>query len=68
MISGHGYQKRDDGDEKDGLDEYISYITDDELYNLLIKIKDKCKRIVCLTDTCHSGAMFDLDNNIFILL
>lgn len=64
MISGHGYQKRDDnGDEKDGLDEYISYITDDELYNLLTKIKHKCKRIVCLTDTCHSGTMFDLDNN-----
>lgn len=69
MISGHGYQKYDHtGKEKDGMDEYISYnqgvITDTEIYELLIKkIKNKCKRVVCLSDTCHSGTMFDLDIN-----
>jgi|LauGreDrversion4_2_1035121.scaffolds.fasta_scaffold12149_4 hypothetical protein len=73
MISGHGYQKyqkyqKCDNKELDGMDEYISYnngiITDNDIYQLLIKkIKKKCKRIVCLSDTCHSGTMFDLDNN-----
>lgn len=74
MISGHGYQKSQEyreyqkNKELDGMDEYINYnngiITDNDIYDLLIKnIKKKCKRIVCLSDTCHSGTMFDLDNN-----
>lgn len=65
FISGHGYQKVSK-EEKDNLDEYISFksgiITDNILYQSLIeKLKDTSKRIVCLTDTCHSGTMFDLD-------
>jgi hypothetical protein len=68
MISGHGYQKHNEkGDEKDGMDEYISYnegiITDNNIYELLIKkLINKTKRIVCIADTCHSGSMFDIDN------
>lgn len=66
FISGHGYQKYSK-EEKDSMDEYISFgtsiITDNILYSLLVeKLKDKCKRVVCLTDTCHSGTMFDIDN------
>lgn len=66
-ISGHGYQKYSQkSEEKDSMDEYISFgeglITDNLLYDMLInKLKDKCNRIVCLADTCHSGTMFDLD-------
>jgi hypothetical protein len=48
------------------MDEYISFgngvISDNVLYSLLIeKLKDRCNRVVCLTDTCHSGTMFDID-------
>lgn len=64
-ISGHGYQQFNK-EEKDSMDEYISFgngiIKDGVLYSLLIeKLKDKCNRVVCLTDTCHSGTMFDID-------
>lgn len=64
-ISGHGYQQFNK-EEKDSMDEYISFgsgiIKDGILYSLLIeKLKDKCNRVVCLTDTCHSGTMFDID-------
>ena len=68
MISGHGYQKHNEkGDEKDGMDEYISYnegiITDNKIYELLVhKLINKSKRIVCLADTCHSGTIFDINN------
>lgn len=66
-ISGHGYQQYNkNSDEKDSMDEYISFgngvISDNVLYSLLIeKLKDRCNRVVCLTDTCHSGTMFDID-------
>lgn len=67
MISGHGYQKRsNDGKEKDGMDEYISYgggiIEDGQLRSFIESIlPHEPERIVCLIDTCHSGTMFDLD-------
>lgn len=70
MISGHGYQKNSEkGDEKDGMDEYISYndgiITDNQIYELLVKkLVNKSKRIVCLADTCHSGTIFDIEDNL----
>lgn len=68
-ISGHGYQQFNK-EEKDSMDEYISFgngiIKDGVLYSLLIeKLKDKCNRVVCLTDTCHSGTMFDIDEKRF---
>ena len=67
LISGHGYQTSDTNrDEKDGLDEMISVgsrnIVDDEIYSL---IKDIQCNTVMLSDTCHSGTMFDLPNNDF---
>jgi hypothetical protein len=66
-ISGHGYQTHNkNSEEKDSMDEYISFgsgiITDNVLYSLLVeKLLNKCNRIVCLVDTCHSGTMFDID-------
>ena len=67
LISGHGYQTQDTNrDENDGLDEMISIgsrnIIDDEIYILINDIK--CK-VIMLSDTCHSGSMFDLPNNDF---
>ena len=52
MISGHGYQKCNDrGDEKDGMDEYISYnegiLTDNKIYEFLIqRLINKSKSIL----------------------
>lgn len=68
LISGHGYQMRDnDGDEIDGMDEYIKtrtgIIKDDMLRRVFITpllTKPLC-RFIGLVDTCHSGTMFDLD-------
>lgn len=62
LISGHGYQTPDrNGDENDGMDEMISIgsrsITDDEIY---LAIKDIKSKLILLSDTCHSGTMFDL--------
>ena len=61
LLSGHGFSVRDrNGDELDGCDEAINVgfqILDDDLYNLVLKLK--CNAIF-LTDTCHSGTMFDL--------
>jgi hypothetical protein len=62
LLSGHGFSIPDkDGDECDGMDESINVgfqITDDEIYNKIVK-KIKCNAIL-LADTCHSGTMFDL--------
>lgn len=62
LISGHGYQIHDsNGDEQDGLDEMISVgsrnIIDDEIY---LNIRDIKSKVIMLSDTCHSGTMFDL--------
>jgi hypothetical protein len=62
LISGHGYQTADrNGDETDGLDEMISIgfrnIIDDDIY---VSIKDMKSKMILLSDTCHSGTMFDL--------
>ena len=65
-ISGHGYQKRDiNGDEMDGMDEYVrtcnEIIIDDDLWEIFIKNMNKSINFVGICDTCHSGTMFDLD-------
>jgi len=66
LISGHGYSIRDvDGDEIDSRDECINVgfqITDDMIYESLIKkfaTRTDIKMLL-LSDTCHSGTMFDL--------
>ena len=63
-ISGHGGQIKDiNGDEIDGLDEFIPIngnhiITDDKLTQLLVS---QDKMVICIVDTCHSGSMIDLN-------
>lgn len=65
-YSGHGAQVKDvDGDEKDGLDEYIlsgktTIITDDELLKGFIqKLPANCTLIMQM-DQCFSGTSTDL--------
>jgi Caspase domain len=65
LISGHGYTARDrNGDEIDGKDEYINVgfqIKDDDLYErIILKNNVKGVDIILMSDTCHSGTMFDL--------
>lgn len=62
-ISGHGGQIEDTGrDERDGKDEYIpagnGMLVDDELTAALMH---PTKRVICVTDTCHSGTLLDLN-------
>jgi Caspase domain len=63
LLSGHGFSVRDNNnDEIDGRDEAINVgrrIIDDELYDGIVK-ECKCD-LILLTDTCHSGTMFDLN-------
>jgi hypothetical protein len=65
LISGHGFSVRDNNnDEIDGKDEYINVgrrITDDELYDKIVKKCPKECNLIIFTDTCHSGTMFDLN-------
>ena len=66
VISGHGYQIRDvSGDELDGYDEHIRIrgipILDDALRKCFIDNLPSAMSFVGVTDTCHSGTMFDLD-------
>jgi hypothetical protein len=62
LLSGHGYSVNDvSGDEMDHHDEAINVgetILDDQLYDRLVK-KMPCRGLL-MTDTCHSGTMFDL--------
>ena len=63
LLTGHGYQRRDtSGDEKDGRDEYIrvdnGVILDDDLLEALDKFNSETD-IIALSDTCHSGTLFD---------
>jgi len=66
-YSGHGSQVKDNSrDEADGLDEVIvpcdfmqkGFIIDDELFAI---IKDSKCTTILLTDSCHSGSVFDLE-------
>lgn len=71
LISGHGTQVPDqNGDEIDGKDEMIVVddfiaIRDDELYKEIVLPEMKRPehlrvKLRLVTDTCHSGTMFDL--------
>jgi hypothetical protein len=66
LYSGHGSQVRDrNGDEQGGMDSVIvpsdfqtsGFILDDDLGNLVQKIKCKC---LLLFDSCNSGTVCDL--------
>lgn len=64
-LTGHGMQIHDDsGDEPDGLDEYIvlssrrTIYRDDNLNRIFLQRNDY--QFIGITDTCHSGTMFDL--------
>ena len=70
-YSGHGTQLPDkSGDEVDDLDEVIvpsdfrsmGYISDDELYRMLVHVVPKDVTLVAIIDCCHSGTMLDLPN------
>jgi len=69
-YSGHGTDIKDtNGDELDGCDECIcpvdyaktGLITDDQLYELLVKNLKKGCKLVCLFDCCNSGTILDLE-------
>lgn len=65
FYSGHGTYTADyDGDEIDGKDEAFvfknSYFVDDDFADI-INEKLKCKQLIALTDSCHSGTVWDLE-------
>lgn len=73
QYSGHGSNVKDKtGDEQDLKDEVIvpldyktgGIITDDELFNLLVRPLKSNQKLTCLIDACHSGTMLDLQYNI----
>lgn len=68
-YSGHGGRVRDEnGDEDDGYDETLipvdfqsaGQITDDELFDSLVKPMAKGVLMTSLMDCCHSGTVLDL--------
>jgi len=65
LVSGHGYTVADrDGDEIDRRDEYIRVgfnLKDDVLYEKIVLNNNvEGVQIILMSDTCHSGTMFDL--------
>ena len=68
-FSGHGASVKDSsGDEDDGMDEAMApldyleagLITDDEIYDILIRRLPKGVRLTAVLDCCHSGTLLDL--------
>ena len=68
-FSGHGTQQPDtDSTEADGMDECLvpsdheknGLITDDQLFDRLVRPLPKGVRLTCLFDCCHSGTGLDL--------
>ena len=68
-YSGHGSQIRDTTqDEQDGMDEVLvpadyqqsGYITDDDLFRILVEAVPRGVTLVAVIDACHSGTMLDL--------
>lgn len=69
QFSGHGTRVKDqDGDEDDGYDEAIcpldyeksGLIIDDEINHILIRCLPPNVRLTAISDSCHSGSVFDL--------
>lgn len=72
-YSGHGsYIKDTTGDEVDGKDEVLvpldydsqGYISDDMLFDYLLKPLQTGVKVFLMTDCCHSGTLFDLKYNL----
>lgn len=79
-LTGHGYQRRSAeksgsvDDELDGMDEFVmvsrrQMVLDDDLWSVVVedelkKPRDERVRLRLITDTCHSGTMFDLPFNV----
>lgn len=71
FYAGHGNGATDeDGDEDDGQDEELCFVTEDGYYNplkddliseLLANFNEEC-HILVVTDCCHSATVCDLDN------
>lgn len=65
-YSGHGSNTLDkNGDEKDGRDETICpvdgrNITDDELFNIIVRNLPAGVKLRVVSDSCHSGSVLDL--------
>lgn len=65
QYSGHGASMVDEnGDEKDGRDEFLvpwdlKLISDDDIFQIL-KTFHPDSRILCIIDACHSGSILDL--------
>lgn len=64
-YSGHGSYTRDqNGDERDGKDELIcpldGFITDDDLFRILVKGLPQGVKLRVVFDCCHSGSALDL--------
>lgn len=68
-FSGHGgWLPDEDGDEADGIDETIcpvdhhenGMITDDDLYDTLVRRVPRGARLTAVMDSCHSGTGMDL--------
>eukprot|EP00993_Chasmostoma_nieuportense_P000277 NODE_1257_length_1581_cov_167.590784_g1187_i0.p1 GENE.NODE_1257_length_1581_cov_167.590784_g1187_i0~~NODE_1257_length_1581_cov_167.590784_g1187_i0.p1 ORF type:complete len:501 (-),score=51.05 NODE_1257_length_1581_cov_167.590784_g1187_i0:78-1529(-) len=68
-FSGHGFQIRDtSGDEADGMDEVLismdgKKISDDTLFEILVKRLPRGTLLTCIIDCCHSGTVLDLPYN-----
>ena len=65
FYAGHGASIHDsNGDEKDGRDECFcfsdGYLVDDEFCNI-INNNLQAKQLICITDACHSGTIYDIE-------
>ena len=64
---GHGTTVKDlDGDEDDGYDEATVFddatVTDDVMVEHVIKNKNPSSKLICVTDACHSGSIWDIQS------
>lgn len=64
-YSGHGTSVADvHGDEADGRDEAFCFsdgiMLDDEFCNI-VNANMQCKQLICITDACYSGTIYDVE-------
>lgn len=73
FYTGHGASVPDSsGDEEDGFDEAMvfdkGYVLDDDLLKNLLSYAKNGKRILLLTDCCHSGSIWDIQSGSYMKL